>query len=507
MSYPDTHSIQRQVFEFNVPKEKGTFEAMNRMKGSFQSEILPLMEEVLDELNVPGMTIRLDRIEVDLGNLRPDSLESDFKLAVERELRRELVAHLKGVHPSQVKRRPHSRNIQAQGESPMWLKESGMTNTPSNLIVENEQVAVELLVHILQHGALPWWSPGPSPSLETLVLELLESTPGRLRRSIIPLLQWKHVRRRLALSLQSRSFHLLLELLNPSLPVSWPRLERVALAIVDGGRAMRKSMSHLQVSLREMVLGAWETRNPPALVEGLADTLSSIVIPAAVPEPRLAELQLPSKKLEALVEEAWRRLREENRVEGQETPSMETEGKMEAEKDVRKGPTQEVETIYLDNAGLVLLHPYLQILFQEFDLMEGLAFRDDTAASKALSLLRFLVWGDEEREEYEQALDKVLCGFAPEDAFEVNVELSEMEKAECIQLLEAINSNWKPMEGTSGQDLRDAFLKREGRLSMHGDAWELKVDRKGWDVLLDQLPWTIGFVKLPWMEFPIHLEW
>ena len=57
-------------------------------------------------------------------------------------------------------------------------------------------------------------------------------------------------------------------------------------------------------------------------------------------------------------------------------------------------PTPE-EALYIPNAGIVLLQPYLELFFKELDLITGRQFSDQKACHKAIHLLHYLATGHE----------------------------------------------------------------------------------------------------------------
>src|SRR5688572_25890567 len=69
------HVIRTQVFEVVTNKQDDAFELQQRMSELFYSVILPVIEKTFDEL-APGQEyIYLDKIEIDLGRMRPADLE------------------------------------------------------------------------------------------------------------------------------------------------------------------------------------------------------------------------------------------------------------------------------------------------------------------------------------------------------------------------------------------------------------------------------------------------
>ena len=68
------------------------------------------------------------------------------------------------------------------------------------------------------------------------------------------------------------------------------------------------------------------------------------------------------------------------------------------------------EDIYIGNAGLVLLSPYLTRYFEGLGLVEGRAFKDRVAAERGVHLLQFMLDGSSSNPEFLLVLNKILCG-------------------------------------------------------------------------------------------------
>lgn len=164
--------------------------------------------------------------------------------------------------------------------------------------------------------------------------------------------------------------------------------------------------------------------------------------------------------------------------------------------------------IYITNAGLIILHPFLPALFDECMLTnaDGL-FVDQMAAYKAVALLHYLQTGREAYEEQWMAFNKILCGLHIVDALPPAVTLQVKEKRECDILLKTVVHYWEALKGASVDTVRESFLSRNGKLSMKEGNWLLQVERQTVDVLIDRLPWGISTVKLPWVDHLIYTEW
>lgn len=161
--------------------------------------------------------------------------------------------------------------------------------------------------------------------------------------------------------------------------------------------------------------------------------------------------------------------------------------------------------LFLQNAGLVLLHPFLPRLFQALGIADQDRLLDP---ERALGLLHYLATGQCLTPEYELALPKILCGLPLPAPVATNPALSAPEKEEAVALLEAVIGHWEALRNSSPDELRGVFLLRPGKLSRRDDGdWLLQVESQACDILLDKLPWGYSAIKLPWMERMLWVEW
>jgi|GEM_PF-2791659 len=167
--------------------------------------------------------------------------------------------------------------------------------------------------------------------------------------------------------------------------------------------------------------------------------------------------------------------------------------------------------IYVDNAGLVLVSPFLPHLFRELGLSRvddtGKTHLDPEPATRAVHLLQYLVDGRTSAPEPLLVLNKILCGLSVPTPVPSGIDLTEREQSLCDRLLKALIANWTIIANTSVAGLRETFLQREGRLEQLDDRWKLQVQRKTLDVLIDQVPWSISILTHPWMPQPLYVSW
>ena len=177
-------------------------------------------------------------------------------------------------------------------------------------------------------------------------------------------------------------------------------------------------------------------------------------------------------------------------------------------KQYRRHTFSATEELYISNAGLVILWPFLGQFFGQLGLLEARQFKEEEARHRAVGLLQFLADGQPEPSpEYLLPLNKVLCGMDVEEVFDSGPPFTEAESEESAALLQAVIAH-APVLGTmSVPGFRGTFLLRKGQLSTRDGIWLLRVERETYDVVLDRFPWQVNIVKLPWMKAMMQVEW
>ncbi len=168
---------------------------------------------------------------------------------------------------------------------------------------------------------------------------------------------------------------------------------------------------------------------------------------------------------------------------------------------------QEAQEIYIHNAGMVICAPYIPQLFQVLGLTKSNEFTSDLSMTKALMLGHYLATGEVEVEEHQLPLVKLLCGVPISTTFITGITLSEKEQMRANELLKAVINNWSRMGNVSPQGFQNAFLQREGKLSMQRQQWRLQVEQRPHDLILQTLPWNIRMIKTSLMQEIINVEW
>lgn len=162
----------------------------------------------------------------------------------------------------------------------------------------------------------------------------------------------------------------------------------------------------------------------------------------------------------------------------------------------------------VDDAGLVILHPFLPALFERLGYLdEERKFVNLALQERAVHLLRWLAGYELPHLDYQMPLEKVLCDLPLAYPMGSEIEFTDIEKEEGSQVLRSVCQYWKPLNGTSPEGLQRSFLQRNGSITYEDNTWIVRVEGQALDILLDDLPWEISLLLLPWKEEMIMVEW
>lgn len=165
------------------------------------------------------------------------------------------------------------------------------------------------------------------------------------------------------------------------------------------------------------------------------------------------------------------------------------------------------DALYVGNAGMVLLWPFLGRFFEKMGLMAERQFISTAAQQKAVLLLQYISSGETEFAEYQLPLSKLLCGHPLHQPLPLELELDENTAAECNALLEVVPAHNPKMKNLTAAGFQSAWLQREGVLKTQDENFVLHVEAKPYDILLEHLPWSSNMLKMQWMEGILLVEW
>lgn len=497
------HRILRQVLELDLdPGVRGP-ELQEAVARSFWERVVPELEAVFDGAAGPDENLRLDRLEIDLGSIEGTDWEPQFRRRLVEQMARRL-AQFRPVPETEG-------SVPGRGESqgPEPLRQ---------------------FLFFLAHGRLPWWGAKPEKSWTEALLSRLDRAGWTALRQLLradPRTRLRLIDHASDTFLASvaeaftdlRDIPRVLAHLTPgglSAPSArqWRRASWTIVldwVLADGFQSTRGSeLVRDLLRLRDRFGGLVREGGGPSSRYSVPDRPDGTEDLSSLPQPWREWLAAAQASRKGSEPDSVRRYSQTNRPDlGGETspaaPQLSAEHKNEG-RHLHVPLPREDEAIYLEGAGAVILHPFLEELFRGRDLLAQRDFCDETARHRAVHLLGLLSFGREDVPEYELLLAKLLCGLPFEEPLEP-AELVDDDRAACDTLLRAVLGHWTALRSGSPDWLRAQFFLREGKLEPVDFGWRLTVERRAQDVLLARLPWGLGVIGLPWMEGRLYVRW
>lgn len=163
MAKKPKHVIQRYVFDVEVGSKEEGLRAHNDFTDAFYKVVIPLLEQILDQYDSENEIIKIDRLEIDLGELNTKILETDLKHMLDQRLRRALIEKIAMLPPKQITTR------EPEGRIPLIRSR------------------IELLLYVLEYGNLPPWADRSNYQPQALLEELIASDKFELISAIASL--------------------------------------------------------------------------------------------------------------------------------------------------------------------------------------------------------------------------------------------------------------------------------------------------------------------------------
>lgn len=498
MIVDDRHIIRKQIIELELPAQKGALELQRKVGSLYKNEVKYQLEHVFDALNLAGQTLRIPRLEIDLGAISPDRLEKEF---VEKCV----------------------QAIQLEVEKQAVQFAAGLDNGAAPRSTLHD---ISIFFYFLEHGCLPWYaSYGGMDEMEEKIIKALSSNAKLIKTFFSKTIQDNN--KAIVRLTQQFSDNFLTRMLDQIWqlePAQWQSLlfeieatAQTRLSIIEKQR-LYKAAFILVAQKKVFDLSAF-SKLQQKLEKALGRTTGGWIEKLVIELARQHFLVEANLSIEEFTERILHKIKERELSEApivghpketgwesnkQLIPTQTTEGQQAEEIEMAKE-----EGWYIENAGLVICAYFLQPFFKGLGLLEDGQFIDKTAQYRAVHLSHFLVTGEEQPAEFMLLLNKVICGVPTNEPVPKALELTAIEREEAENLLQYVINYWAILGKTSTASLRNTFLKRKGKLCYEHSrsSWLLQVEEKGYDICVEQLPWPISLIKLPWMNDPIIVDW
>ena len=473
-----THLIGKQILNLIIRDKTNPYALQQQLYELYWDVLVPAIDELFDELSTTDEIIRIDSLQVDLGNI-------DFEKIDKNEIAEQMIAQLRNNIKEQLK----------------------FENGGSNLIIPLRQRHFNQWMHWLRHGYMQGTDLFAAADWQKSILDSLGLSSAQVLQLQLTLQRDAIALRRLVEQHSSSFLISLVELYTghkqadllifhqeiKSLFRLAPKKSNAA-AIIDLEKATWQVILHKTVIQRNKLKPAELARTvlcQPSIWPTVK-TLVDQVGPSATEPLPFTELKMLGPIIADLHKEP--KALAEHQLPTIDWSIDQVQAAIEA-------------PIFFANAGVVLVHPFLPLLFEKLKLTKGKKFSNAKKQSKAILIIHYLATGNDDTKDFHLLLPKLLCGMPFNQPIDHRLRLSKKEKSEADKLLLAAIEHWGALGEVSQDALREGFLMRNGKLEQSSGNWKLFLEQKPIDLLLDRLPWGMGMIKLPWMQEMLSVDW
>jgi len=458
------HILHRQVFDLECYSEEVAAKLQKEIPDLIADELVPELDKVFSGFSGDSGHFLIDRMEIDLGQVPLP----EFRKAVAEKF----ISRLKD-EISKIRSSDFTVEESLLPLSSKEIRRSSEGKTEESLLLNEEEIILSAFLYFLRNGIFPWYMHDISyTEMERTIEEYAERSPSFILQEFRNKISGSASFERMSMQF-SHDFHF--KMLQTLIAGNTEIISWFIENTIPGGKEKDS------VSQKQFLTYFWQ-----------------VLLQGEIPGDDLSLQKLPGSFPVEVTN--WRKKRYLN-------DAQEEHGIRENRQSIHPGLGTE-EVFSIENAGLILLSPFLERFFEVLGLYIHGEFIHQAAKEKALCLTHYLVTGKPVCEEHLLPLNKVMLDWPLNKTVNKEFHPTENESEECIELLRSVISHWAILKNTSVEGLREAFLLRKGRLEKEkNQGWILRVERKPHDLLLDHLPWSVGTIKLPWMNSFISTVW
>lgn len=558
----ETLKINRTILAL----EFSSLEAALKIREQLAAEVVKCIEKSLENIytRLPenGFLIEIEKLEIDLGRVTIDISSLDLTARIEALIEDEL--SMQAVWNKQFlpecflddERYPYLADTDTAGlkmksafsndlifldQEAVQLKSANLDSADlisnkSNSAASTSEIQEKILVYYLSQGVLPWWAADPEPDLEKILSNLISEHPERIKKTLKKLS--KLAFKRIAIEFSKNLHKKLGALLGEGLVAAQTticsesssnfaneiiRIRGELLNLIESIKDSIYFMTELTAAerdIKQLICGL----RPQELLNLYRSLKLSTVFRKEFKE--LAEVistvekGLRQQKI-VLKSHVFAYTKTSDLIDNDETDSVSVssaykELKKQEKKclhalDIQVSIPSELppEGLLIENAGLVIIAPYLPMLFDGLGLTtpEG-QFITKKTAYKAVLILHKLSGGRSVKTVNNSPLNKLLAGLRFDESIPVTTRISAKETLEIENLLSSVLSNWGALKSSSIRALQLNFFRRKGKLCENTDHHCLTVERKDFDLLIERMPWPFKLIRYPWFNtYFIEVLW
>jgi hypothetical protein len=478
MNKQTTHIIHKLNLEIEARSEGEARYLYDHAGDILQQYVLPELELLLRRYGQADEHIRLDKLDINLDAINGPGEELKDRLA------EAIAGRLSKVIQKETGADGREKNMPRRSSGPQQL--------------------INAFLFFLEKGTLPWWLADPAPlSSSNDIIGAIVQQEEQFVTLFLKAITGTNVLDRLLQQYDAVLLHYLFSLAAP-LPV-------LKLAVDQETAWMAEAPLFPEAGKQQYWSMVWRLFPVEELAitteEAFRERLEAVMTRSS----RHAAEQGPDRDMvetETGEKEDSRKIISAGEIEAKEAESLQQQETPVKDDNSNAGKPETKESeLLIANAGLILLHPFLQYFFLELELLDDTQFKDREARDTAIHLLHYLATGKEQEADFDLVFEKYLCGMPLSGTTYRYTQLSDKMKTESGTLLASVIRHWQALKNTSSAGLQEAFLQRKGKLMLRGENHRLLMEQNAMDILLTQLPWSISLVKLPWLARLIQVEW
>lgn len=472
------HIINQINIDVTTASEERAFRLKNGLDGIIYDQFLPRAEVLFDEITPMGEIVRYDSIDLEIQLQPENSMEQMSELLLEKlREKMNIKVHADSSLSESITKFNDYQSAAIDDEWDASLNKKSGQPILSEAISDLENT----ILYFLETGQLPWYAKPAhfSPEMEDSAISALIANKVFLQKLMRLLASDANALERFVQQIKSGI---------------------VVETIGHFTGAPKNMLAKLEAGLKSQT-----PAKRKAIYKHVIQTISSQkpTSPEKVSQELEQLLNLENsedRELEILIQEFFQTNLSAKNPEFSE--------KLAVQK-TKEAPENEAlpKVLYVQNAGLILTHPFLPSLLAETGCLNEQNQIKPEEKQKAVQLFHYLATGLEADFEFNQTFEKYICGMQPETPLIRESLLTENDRNECEDLLKSVIKYWPELKNTSPDGLRQLFFDRTGKLDFNRMPHKLYVERKAQDVLLDKLQWNISVVKLPWMNELLFVEW
>ena len=515
------------MVEVNTTQVKTANSIKNNLDAFLKNEIFPQLEKLLQKYDRPDSVVRFQELELNLdfkNGENPKKVTYEILAAFEEQLRKKIKVEnlpnqpVDSNSPQNENYRQERRRLKLQNKDKAFLQHQRESRNIT--VTRNEE---EIFLFFLENGFLPWY--GNQQQLASFqrkknwqisfkdlnFVQVLKDLLSKDERLLVRFFYQFPMEMMVTFitKINTRMRRMKTQILKVLAPMQTNlQLEFLyTLYFVSVEKKSDRIISVIQhwLTLLQQNKKALAKKNE-GLLSGMGKLLLRVVPETIVSDEKFQEIlndnlafisgdKFPDNEYAILYEDKVK---------------LETflSEKIKAKKDSRQSFfDKDMQEIAVQNAGIVILHPFLKHFFTLVKIVNKLGKVIPMKRELAAQTLHFLATGNEEFFEGNLVFEKFLCGLPLHFPIQKESLLTPEIKAEAEILLKEVVKNWPALKHTSPDGLRQMFLQRDGKLIQKDKNFKLIIERKTQDILLDKLGWNISVVKLKWLSEMLFVDW